>query len=241
VTFWSSSLTRSRLRTTLHVENIMPKETFKNLADAKRERFLDAAFREFAGRDFKSASITRIVDALGIAKGSVYQYFDDKLEVYSYLLGLAFARKFAWLGERSVSSSEGDFFRRLRTIILASSEFDLRNPLCSLLILNALRESPASEAGSVVAALRRRNLDSLIDLVRDGLSSGALRQGTDELLAAMVVDAASLSIAGFMEAKFGFSLVDTLEHPDAPRPFSNDDFERAVDGLIDILRKGIEA
>jgi len=64
----------------------MPLETFHRLSKEKRELFLDAALKEFAGHGFNEASITRLVQHLGIAKGSVYQYFSDKYELYQYLV-----------------------------------------------------------------------------------------------------------------------------------------------------------
>ena len=64
----------------------MPSNTFLNLPDDKRERIISAALEEFANNDFRNASITRMVRSLGIAKGSVYQYFKDKKDLYLYLL-----------------------------------------------------------------------------------------------------------------------------------------------------------
>ena len=63
----------------------MPKETFHNLPEEKKGQFINAALEEFAGNNFDTASVTRIVKKLGIAKGSVYQYFEDKLELWLYL------------------------------------------------------------------------------------------------------------------------------------------------------------
>ena len=56
----------------------MPKITFFNLPDEKRQLILDIAIDEFAENDFANVSISRIVARAGIAKGSFYQYFEDK-------------------------------------------------------------------------------------------------------------------------------------------------------------------
>jgi AcrR family transcriptional regulator len=63
----------------------MANRTFHNLPEEKRRRFVGAAMREFARNDFESASISRIVRELGIAKGSVYQYFADKRALWMFL------------------------------------------------------------------------------------------------------------------------------------------------------------
>lgn len=64
----------------------MPKQTFKNLNPAKQERFYKAALAEFSSKGYHQASITQIVKKLDIAKGSIYQYFDDKFDLHQYLL-----------------------------------------------------------------------------------------------------------------------------------------------------------
>ena len=66
----------------------MPKETFFNLPEAKRQRIIDLALAEFAEKDYDTASISRIVSQAGIAKGSFYQYFENKEDLYTYLLTL---------------------------------------------------------------------------------------------------------------------------------------------------------
>lgn len=64
----------------------MPKQTFFNLPDKKREHILNCAVEEFAGRGYKLASISRIVAAAGIAKGSFYQYFEGKDDLYLHIV-----------------------------------------------------------------------------------------------------------------------------------------------------------
>ncbi|MEM9491158.1 MAG: helix-turn-helix domain-containing protein, partial [Myxococcota bacterium] len=60
----------------------MPKATFHNLPADKRARIVEAATAEFARRGYDGASLSRIVTALGIAKGSLYQYFAGKLDLF---------------------------------------------------------------------------------------------------------------------------------------------------------------
>jgi TetR/AcrR family transcriptional regulator len=54
----------------------MPKQTFFNLPDEKRDLITDVVIDEFADNDYDKVSISRIVQRAGIAKGSFYQYFD---------------------------------------------------------------------------------------------------------------------------------------------------------------------
>jgi len=63
------------------------KRTFYNLKQAKRDRFLAACAAEFAEYGYELASTNRIVEALGIAKGSFFKYVESKEEVFLHLIG----------------------------------------------------------------------------------------------------------------------------------------------------------
>lgn len=63
----------------------MPKDTFYNLSEEKQKRILDGAVREFSERRFSDASINQIVKNADIPKGSFYQYFTDKEDLYLYV------------------------------------------------------------------------------------------------------------------------------------------------------------
>lgn len=63
----------------------MPKQTFFNLTKDKQDRIIEASIKEFAAKPFKKATIDNIVNQAGIPKGSFYQYFTDKKDIYKYL------------------------------------------------------------------------------------------------------------------------------------------------------------
>ena len=61
-------------------------ETFLRLPEEKRRRFLDAAWEEFTSARFVDVSINQIVRRAGIPRGSFYQYFAGKDDLFAYLL-----------------------------------------------------------------------------------------------------------------------------------------------------------
>lgn len=65
---------------------IMPKPTFFNLPVEKRELLIHAAKKEFSRVPLPEAVIANIVKSAGIPRGSFYQYFDDKEDIYFFLL-----------------------------------------------------------------------------------------------------------------------------------------------------------
>jgi AcrR family transcriptional regulator len=64
----------------------LPTTTFYNLPKEKRGRLLCAAWTEFTRVGFSSASINQVIKSAGISRGSFYQYFADKEDLFSYIL-----------------------------------------------------------------------------------------------------------------------------------------------------------
>ena len=64
----------------------MPSDTFLRLNDDKKKKLIDASFKEFSLYNFNDVSINRIIKEAGISRGSFYMYFEDKKDLYFYLL-----------------------------------------------------------------------------------------------------------------------------------------------------------
>lgn len=71
----------------------MPRLTFFNLPDHKKQTLLDAAIEEFSRVPLQDASIANIVKAADIPRGSFYQYFENKEDLYLYLLEVELKEK----------------------------------------------------------------------------------------------------------------------------------------------------
>ena len=60
----------------------MPTDTFFRLPEEKRTRILEGAWSEFTAVPYAEASINRIVQTSRIPRGSFYQYFEDKNDLF---------------------------------------------------------------------------------------------------------------------------------------------------------------
>jgi AcrR family transcriptional regulator len=68
------------------MEVSMPKPTFYNLKEEKKQILIEAAKKEFSRVSLYEASISNILKSAGIPRGSFYQYFQDKEDAFFYLL-----------------------------------------------------------------------------------------------------------------------------------------------------------
>ncbi|KPG70511.1 MULTISPECIES: TetR family transcriptional regulator [unclassified Enterococcus] len=62
----------------------MPTETFFHLPAEKQKRIMNAAKKEFSRLPLKDASIATIIKDAEIPRGSFYQYFENKEDLYYY-------------------------------------------------------------------------------------------------------------------------------------------------------------
>lgn len=60
----------------------MIKQTYYNLPKDKKERILKAIISEIDKYNFEDISINRIVHSANISRGSFYQYFDNKTDLF---------------------------------------------------------------------------------------------------------------------------------------------------------------
>lgn len=112
----------------------MPTKTFFNLAEHKRKRIFQEALAEFAQDPYEQASLSEIVQRLGIAKGSMYQYFQDKKDLYKYVIGYVYQQKREYL--QPVWEQDTDFFALVKSYYMRSWQFAREHPCYQQVISN---------------------------------------------------------------------------------------------------------
>ncbi len=115
-------------------------ETFRRLPEEKRLRFLNAAWTEFTRVSFPEVSINQIVQKAGVPRGSFYQYFTDKEDLFRYLM-LSVGDHFIGAYRNILQEMRGDLFRTQEEAFArftgkAREEDPLFTPFLRLLHLN---------------------------------------------------------------------------------------------------------
>ena len=215
----------------------MPKTTFQQLPSEKRERFTAAALDEFALHDYRTASVSRIVRTAGIAKGSVYQYFDGKQDLYLYLVTLAAEQKFGFI-DGSVPPDVGGFFERFRLTVFHGARFDFSHPRLASLLYNATYEPSGPETRAVSAQLKVAAHQYIRGLVDAGIEAGDLRADLDAGFAVFALYQLSVALRDELSARFGFSFVDAVRRGGGS-PVPDEDLMAVLDALVDLLRRGL--
>lgn len=90
----------------------MPSETFFRLSASKQERIMDAIKEEIAKAPFENFSIGNVIKNCNISRGSFYQYFNNKEDIYMYLI-YGYQKQFFTHMKETLQSNGGNFFDML--------------------------------------------------------------------------------------------------------------------------------
>ncbi len=85
----------------------MPSKTFLNLPKEKQKKLIQSATEEFSSHNFMDVSINRIINSVNIPRGSFYMYFNDKEDLFEYLLE-SYTQKLKIIIAESLKINKGD-------------------------------------------------------------------------------------------------------------------------------------
>ncbi|GIK57784.1 MAG: TetR/AcrR family transcriptional regulator [Chloroflexi bacterium] len=185
----------------------MPKETFFNLPEEKRQHFLEIALAEFASHDYANASISRIVAQAGIAKGSFYQYFADKAELYRYLLELGAQQKAQFLATPP-PEADMDIFAYLAWLAQAGVQFELAHPQLSQIGYRAVKSGDVPS--ELMQQARASAYTFFAQLVAQGKTQGSIDAQIDEELAAFIFHTIITELGGYLLSRVEENAADRL-------------------------------
>ncbi len=152
----------------------MPQKTFLNLDPTRQREIVDACLEEFVRYDYRDVSLTRIIQKLGLAKGSFYRYFESKHELYLYLLEYA-RRQSQALFTEIFSGTVEDVFDAWVTFFLACVEHDNAHPLLGSFGYRVMRERDNVALGDVPRRALERGFEFLTGHLRDQQERGSIR------------------------------------------------------------------
>ncbi|RAK07519.1 TetR family transcriptional regulator [Halanaerobium saccharolyticum] len=203
----------------------MPKQTFFNLNETKQQRIIDAATEEFAAYPYLKTSINRIIEQADISKGSFYQYFNNKKDLYKYIIGQASDIKIEFVRRKLQDYQKLDFFELLRKVFIARIQFKREYPLFSEIgdqLLNSNNESLKKE---VYSDNRPRGNQLFEQLLEEAVKKEEVDPEID------------IKFTAFMLTDFLISIVNYFfENHD---PNNLDEIMEYVDKMIYIIKNGI--
>jgi AcrR family transcriptional regulator len=105
----------------------LPKQTFFNLTSEKQKQIIDVAINEFSRFTFNEVKISDIINKAKIPRSSFYDYFEDKKDIYKYIILIIREEKMKYM-EPVLMRQQESFFDRLRDLFNAGAKFAASKP-----------------------------------------------------------------------------------------------------------------
>ena len=216
----------------------MPKNTFLRLSPEKRAGIISAAMEEFALNNYEEASIASLAARAGIAKGSIYKYFENKEELYFYLIDQASQRKLVYIRGK-VDLTSHDFFNIYADMIYYAYEFDIDFPAISKILYNAGRNKENIVVAKTVKKLMLEASNIFSDLLQRQDVQSSVRSGLDMDLISYLIGNVTLLLGEFLELRYKFSYNDCIRDGWQSLPISKQTIREEITKMIDFIRYGI--
>ncbi|MEZ4837200.1 MAG: TetR/AcrR family transcriptional regulator [Caldilineaceae bacterium] len=173
----------------------MPKPTFFNLPEDKKSLILGVAIEEFIAQGFDGASISQMVQRAGIAKGSFYQYFEDKQDLFDHLLEMAGAQKGAYLS--TPPPADVSPFDYLRWLLHGNLGFEASHPRLARLVSDVVAGG-GEGSRAIRARLEAATTDFYRGLLAQGVEQGHLDPDLDLDVATFIFTTTSMQLSQYI-------------------------------------------
>ncbi len=196
----------------------MPTVTWGRVDPARRAAVIEAAEAEFGAHGFSGGSLNVIARRAGVAKGSLFQYFADKRDLYAYIADIASQRVRGYIEDliRRLDPTR-PFFEFLTDLLDAWVAYFAEHPHERALHAAVTLEADTDARISVRSVIHRHYLEVLRPLVRDAQSRGDLRDDadTDAMLSLLLLIFPHLALAPYVR---GLDPVLGLDEPSPEQP-----------------------
>jgi AcrR family transcriptional regulator len=127
----------------------------RELPEVRREQILDAAAQVFLDRGLAQATMADVAEAAGVAKGTIYLYFDSKSALLTALRARYTSQWLAQSGRLDAPPGRGGHTRQLRSFLGEMYDFHAANQQLHHLLFHAAEVSEDEPLEQARAALTR--------------------------------------------------------------------------------------
>ena len=187
---------------------------------------MEAALDEFAEYGYNKASVTRIVNKAEIAKGSFYQYFEDKKDLFIYLIREAKEEKLQYIEEELKEGKSLEFFERWRRLNIAGLKFAKDNFKLAKVASDIFNLKDTEIFNLLKEESKDLGLEMFEQLLKEGIKRGEIRKDINVKYTANFLYNASYFISDYF-----------FENQDIK---NLDEFIPLVDRIINIIADGIK-
>ena len=178
----------------------MPRATWDNLDERRRERVLHAAMAEFGRRGYSGGSLNVIAREAGVAKGSLFQYFEDKFDFFAHVAEQASLTVYAAMAPHLTGPGPGEsFVPYFSRLVETWMQYMADHPLERAVTAATNLELDPQIRQAIREPVHRLYSVALRPMLDEAVATGELRADTDldALLALLILLLPHLALAPF--------------------------------------------
>lgn len=149
---------------------------FNNLKPEKQKQIINAAIKEFVRNGFEKASTNEIVKRANISKGSLFNYFNSKKDLYLYLIEYS-SKAIVNLNEK-IDLSETDLFKRIERVALQKFYVQQKYPQ-AFEFLASTKQEESVEVKDIIKQRLNPIYNQAINKLYKDIDYSKFREGVD--------------------------------------------------------------
>ncbi|MCH7762642.1 MAG: TetR/AcrR family transcriptional regulator [Candidatus Marinimicrobia bacterium] len=162
---------------------------FEKLPIEKQARIVNASISEFAERDYETASMNKVVERAGIAKGSLFNYFKTKSSLYFHIYHLALGEVKAYLRKVRDETADLPFDVRLAKIVDSGVQFITEHPRLARIYFRLIYSDDSPNRKKIVGELQSMSDEYLGGIIQDAMDRNELDAQLDKSQSVFFLDA----------------------------------------------------
>ena len=211
----------------------MAKETFLNLPLEKQDHILRESIKEFAKKGYHNGNIGIIAKNAGVSKGSVYQYFENKEELYMDSIKKSIEISMEYTKAPLVKYKSINIFEYIYAAFESSWPILKKEPYIIEFLQNIYYANLAPKNLPALDYILKSSRDFLLELIKANKDMGVLRQDISDESMLLFFEGVTVKFKEEMllMAKSQKKLIyDTTFK----------DYESLIKDMIELLKSGIK-
>lgn len=218
----------------------MPSSTFINLPLEKKKKFVEEALIEFSSKNYELASINVIIKKMNIARGSVYQYFEDKRDLWLSLKAHCDQIKMNHI--QMVNRFDyPDFWSYYKALYAKSIEFDLEEPYCSRFLYRVGFKETCPELEAYIRQWKDDANAMFVQWVNHEKQNGSMDAGIEDEIAVHFMTSLSMSVAEFLQSKYQAEFENIVAGDRSAYGEGGRELVETVSKMVDLLKRAMQA
>jgi len=176
------------------LEKIMPKQTFYNLPEEKKKRIVIGTKKAFSEKHYNEVTIDTIVNYSKISKGSFYQYFYDKDDLFKYIFHDIGIEKNKELLDEINKSEDLSFSEMMTKVIIRAESYENKDKETIDLKERFLVECPQEVKREILMDVMPKSMELFRKIIGIYIDRGDFRRDFDLNMASFIFTSVVLNI-----------------------------------------------